>query len=118
MRFLIAALLFATLSTPVMTRREVTIHDARSDCGALARTMAAHSNETANPTWLDDFGRANFISGYIQGFVDAIPDVDHSKTSGSVDEVCKYIQEHPEIQDLPRDQGMKVVVHAVYRTTK
>ena len=119
MKAIATTLLGLTLCVPVLAQQEATIHDARADCGALARTSAeGHGNATANPTWLDDFGRANFISGYIQGFVDAMPDIDHSKTGHSVDAACKYIQEHPEVWNLSRDPGLRIVVHALYGATK
>jgi hypothetical protein len=119
MKVIATTLLGLTLCAPVLAQQEATIHDARADCGALERTMAGgRGNATANPTWLDDLGRANFISGYIQGFVDATPDIDHSKTDHSVDAACRYIQEHPEVWKLSRDQGLRVVVHVLYGGTK
>ena len=119
MQLIGTTLLVLALCTTVLAQRDATIHDARADCGALARTEAqGHGDATANPTWLDDFGRANFISGYIQGFVDAMPDIDHSKTGHSVDATCKYIQEHPTLRTLSRDKGLRIVVHALYGGTK
>jgi hypothetical protein len=119
MRLIATTLLGLTLCIPVLAQQEATIHDTRADCGALTRTMAeGRGNPTTNPTWLDDFGRANFISGYIQGFVDAMPDIDHSKTGQSIDAACKYIQEHPEVWKLSRDQGLRLVLHALYGGTK
>jgi hypothetical protein len=80
--------------------------------------MAFRDQATKNPTWLDDLGRTNFVAGYIQGFADAMPAIDHSKTEQSVDRVCKYIETHPDLWNLRRDAGVTPVLHTLYGDAK
>jgi hypothetical protein len=118
MRTAAMILLGLVLHAPLWAQQDVTMRDARADCGALARTKAFQDNLTNNPTWLADLGRSNFIAGYIEGFVDALPDIDPTKTSQSVDAVCKYIDGHSEIWKLPRAKGLQIVVRTLYGGTK
>lgn len=111
--FAIAVLLTVVFSCPWSSA--ATIRDVRNDCGSLARTMASSNNATTNPTWLDDLGRANFIEGYIWGFVDASPDIDRSKAGDAVGGVCHYIEEHPELWKLERPNGIRLVVGKLYK---
>jgi hypothetical protein len=115
MRMAAVILLELVLCTQLIAQQSATIRDARTDCGALARIMASRDNVTNNPRWLDDLGRSNFIAGYIEGFVDALPNMDSSKTGQSVDEVCKYIEEHPEIWKLPSPRSEDCRPYALRR---
>lgn len=111
MKTIATILLGLILLVPVWAKDQnvLTIHDLQLGCEAWAR------RDTPAETTLDIL-HSSETGGYIVGFTDATPDLDPPRTQVEViDAVCKYIDLHPALWKLPRNTGLLVILHDLYR---
>src|SRR5713226_3614853 len=105
-------LLGLMLCAPVWAIDMAKLQGIHEGCELRAKRQHIHS-----PADWFEIGRA---VGYITGFSEATTLVHPlpENVEENLDAVCKYIDLHPEIWSLWRNEGLKLVLHTLYGGTK
>ena len=110
-------LLGLTLSAQAFAAGTKTIHNLYEGCKERVDVMAPNPTRS-QLSWLN----AGSTEGYITGYAEAMlmdHDLQLPETNGELHEaVCKYIELHPEIWNMPSFKGMPIVLNALYASKK